>query len=78
MSFSAGIDVGGTFTDGFFTLGNRAVRTKVLTTYHDLSECFIRCLETGAELLGTDLAVCLSQATAMSSGRSCAPPCSRR
>jgi|HubBroStandDraft_2_1064218.scaffolds.fasta_scaffold06224_4 N-methylhydantoinase A len=65
MSFSAGIDVGGTFTDGFFTLGNRAVRTKVLTTYHDLSECFIRCLETGAELLGTDLAACLSQATAI-------------
>jgi N-methylhydantoinase A/acetophenone carboxylase len=65
MSFSAGIDVGGTFTDGFFTLGDRAVRTKVLTTYHDLSECFIRCLEAGAELLGTDLAACLSQATAI-------------
>jgi N-methylhydantoinase A/oxoprolinase/acetone carboxylase beta subunit len=65
MPFSAGIDIGGTFTDGFFTLGNRAVRTKVLTTYHDLSECFIRCLEAGAELLGADLAACLSQATAI-------------
>jgi N-methylhydantoinase A len=65
MSFSAGIDIGGTFTDGFFTLGNRAVRTKVLTTYHDLSECFIRCLDAGADLLGTDLAACLSQATAI-------------
>jgi N-methylhydantoinase A len=62
MAFNVGIDIGGTFTDGFFTLGDRAVRTKVLTTHHDLSECFIQCVAAGAELLHTDLTRCLSQA----------------
>jgi N-methylhydantoinase A len=65
VAFNAGIDIGGTFTDGFFTLGDRAVRTKVLTTHHDLSECFIQCLAAGADLLHADLPRCLTQATAI-------------
>lgn len=53
--YTADFDIGGTFTDGFFTRG-REIRTgKVLTTYHDLTECFINCLREGAEGFGVPL-----------------------
>ncbi len=49
-----GIDTGGTFTDGFFTDGARVEKIKVDTTPHDLSVCFLNCLEEGAKVLGFD------------------------
>jgi N-methylhydantoinase A len=48
VRYTADIDVGGTFTDGFFTDGTTAHRAKVLTTPHDLTECFLGCLTRGA------------------------------
>jgi N-methylhydantoinase A len=49
MSFSIDIDTGGTFTDGFFLSGGRAASVKVPTTPHDLTECFLKCIEAGAK-----------------------------
>lgn len=46
--YTADIDVGGTFTDGFFSDGITAHTAKVLTTPHDLTECFLGCLSRGA------------------------------
>jgi len=43
VRYTADIDVGGTFTDGFFTDGTLAHQAKVLTTPHDLTECFLGC-----------------------------------
>lgn len=51
-SVTVDMDVGGTFTDGFFTLGDRSLGVKVDTTPHDLTSCFWSCLEAGAEQLG--------------------------
>lgn len=48
MSFSIDIDTGGTFTDGFFLSGGRSAAVKVPTTPHDLTECFLKCIEAGA------------------------------
>ncbi len=48
VRYTADIDVGGTFTDGFFTDGTLAHQAKVLTTPHDLTECFLGCLTRGA------------------------------
>ena len=47
-----GIDTGGTFTDGFFTDGERIVQAKVDTTPHDLTVCFSDCLKEGVRALG--------------------------
>ncbi|MFX0197990.1 MAG: hydantoinase/oxoprolinase family protein [Candidatus Hodarchaeota archaeon] len=47
-----GIDTGGTFTDGFFTDGERIMQAKVDTTPHDLTVCFFDCLKEGAKALG--------------------------
>jgi N-methylhydantoinase A/acetophenone carboxylase len=52
MKFTIDIDNGGTFTDGFFTTGGRIERVKVDTTPHDLSVCFIKCIEEGARKFG--------------------------
>lgn len=46
------IDVGGTFTDGFFGRGGETHGVKVDTTPHDLTVCFWACLEEGAGRLG--------------------------
>lgn len=46
------IDTGGTFTDGYFTRGDRSERVKVDTTPHDLTECLGHCLKRGAAELG--------------------------
>ena len=48
MSFSIDIDTGGTFTDGFFLSGDQSASVKVPTTPHDLTECFLKCIEAGA------------------------------
>ena len=47
--YTIDIDIGGTFTDGFFTDGKVAHTTKVPTTGYDLPECVLGCLELGAE-----------------------------
>ncbi|MGA2315865.1 MAG: hydantoinase/oxoprolinase family protein [Thermodesulfobacteriota bacterium] len=47
-----GIDTGGTFTDGFLSDGTRIERIKVDTTPHDLTVCFMNCLEEGARAFG--------------------------
>ncbi|MCF8042574.1 MAG: hydantoinase/oxoprolinase family protein [Desulfarculaceae bacterium] len=49
MSFSIDIDTGGTFTDGFFLSGDQSASVKVPTTPHDLTECFLKCIEAGAD-----------------------------
>lgn len=51
MGATIDIDTGGTFTDGYVTLGSRTVRVKVETTPHDFTECFLRCLEEAAAQL---------------------------
>jgi N-methylhydantoinase A/acetophenone carboxylase len=55
VGFNIGIDTGGTFTDGFFFHGQEQVSIKVETTPHDLTECFIHCLQQGAEAFGLSL-----------------------
>ncbi len=52
MGYTIDIDTGGTFTDGFFVLGNRVASVKVPTTPHDLTVCFLHCIEAGAEQFG--------------------------
>ncbi|MFC1847854.1 hydantoinase/oxoprolinase family protein [Chloroflexota bacterium] len=49
MEFTIDIDTGGSFTDGFFTSGNGAEQVKVDTTPHDLTVCFLSCIEEGAK-----------------------------
>jgi N-methylhydantoinase A len=53
--YTADIDIGGTFTDGFFTRTGDSRRSKVLTTPHDLTECFLSCLREGAGAFGVGL-----------------------
>ena len=48
MTYSVGIDMGGTFTDGFFSDGERAVAAKVPTTHFDLTRSVMSCLAEGA------------------------------
>jgi N-methylhydantoinase A len=52
MKFTIDIDNGGTFTDGFFTGDGRIEWVKVDTTPHDLTVCFLKCIEEGAAKLG--------------------------
>ena len=52
MPYTIDIDTGGTFTDGFFVLGDRAASVKVPTTPHDLTVSFLNCIEAGAARFG--------------------------
>jgi len=52
MRFTIDIDNGGTFTDGFFTGDGRIEWVKVDTTPHDLTVCFLKCIEEGAAKYG--------------------------
>lgn len=52
MKFTIDIDNGGTFTDGFFTGDGRIEWVKVDTTPHDLTVCFLKCIEEGAAKFG--------------------------
>ncbi len=56
MGYTIDIDTGGTFTDGFFVRGDRVETVKVPTTPHDLTVCFLKCVEAGAERFGADAA----------------------
>jgi len=55
MKFTIDIDNGGTFTDGFFTGDRRIEWVKVDTTPHDLTVCFLKCIEEGAAKFGLTL-----------------------
>jgi N-methylhydantoinase A len=52
MKFTIDIDNGGTFTDGFFTRDGHIEWVKVDTTPHDLTVCFLKCIEEGAAKFG--------------------------
>lgn len=52
MGFSIDIDTGGTFTDGFIRGDGRIELVKVPTTPHDLTLCFMECIEEAARKLG--------------------------
>ena len=52
MSFTANIDTGGTFTDGYLTDGERYWLAKVETTPHDFTVGFLACLSEGAKRMG--------------------------
>jgi N-methylhydantoinase A/acetophenone carboxylase len=52
MAFTIDIDIGGTFTDGFITCGDRVEKVKVETTPHDLTVCFKNCITEGARKYG--------------------------
>ncbi|MCK5771180.1 hydantoinase/oxoprolinase family protein [Algiphilus sp.] len=51
MGLLVSIDNGGTLTDVCATDGARTVHAKTLTTPHDLTECFVKCLESLSEKL---------------------------
>ena len=53
--YSIDIDVGGTFTDGFFSDGKAVKTAKVLTTPHDVTEGFIDCVRYGSTLFDVPL-----------------------
>ncbi len=55
MKFTISIDTGGTFTDGFITRGEEFQKVKVDTTPHDLTVCFAKCIEEGADKFGVDV-----------------------
>ena len=55
VMYSAGIDMGGTFTDGYFSDGRRAVVVKVPTTHFDPTRSVMACLGSGAARLGFTL-----------------------
>jgi len=48
MEFNMDIDTGGTFTDGFVRGNGRTELIKVDTTPHDLTVCFMECIEEAA------------------------------
>lgn len=52
MGFSMDIDTGGTFTEGFVRGNGRTELIKVDTTHHDLTICFMECIEEAARRFG--------------------------
>ena len=52
MGYTIDIDTGGTFTDGFFVFDDRVETVKVPTTPHDLTVCFMECINAGAARFG--------------------------
>ena len=55
MTYSVGIDMGGTFTDGVFSNGELAVSVKVPTTHFDLTRSVMACLAGGATAFDASL-----------------------
>lgn len=55
MIWSVGMDMGGTFTDGYFTDGRRAAMAKVPTSHFDLTRSVMACLGEGARRFDLDL-----------------------
>jgi len=56
VGYTIDIDTGGTFTDGFFTHGEEFRTVKTFTTAHDLTVCFLACIEEGARAFGVPVA----------------------
>lgn len=52
MEFSMDIDTGGTFTEGFVRGDGRVELIKVDTTHHDLTVCFMECIQEAARRFG--------------------------
>ena len=52
MGYTIDIDTGGTFTDGFIGFDDRVETVKVPTTPHDLTVCFLECINAGAARFG--------------------------
>ena len=61
--YTIDLDVGGTFTDGFFSDGQTYRTAKVPTTAHDVPACVLDCVAAGAAALGTDTAGLLREAS---------------
>lgn len=61
--YTIDLDVGGTFTDGFFSDGQRYRTAKVPTTAHDVPECVLECVAAGAAAFGTDTTGLLREAS---------------
>ena len=55
MTYSVGIDMGGTFTDGYFSDGELAAAVKVPTTHFDLTRSVMACLAEGAAAFDVSL-----------------------
>ncbi len=56
MGYSIDIDTGGTFTDGFVHGNGKIELVKVPTTPHDLTLCFMECIQEAAKKLGYESA----------------------
>lgn len=56
MGYSIDIDTGGTFTDGFVRGDGKIELVKTPTTPHDLTLCFMACIEEAAKKLGYESA----------------------
>ena len=54
MTWAVGMDMGGTFTDGYFTDGRRAAMAKVPTSHFDLTRSVMACLGEGARRFDLD------------------------
>ena len=54
MGYYMDIDTGGTFTDGFIRGDGRRELVKVDTTPHDLTLCFMECIEEAARKFGLE------------------------
>jgi len=59
------LDTGGTFTDGYVSGAGGAIRSKVDTTPHDLTEGILKCLDEAAAELGIDRARLVRRADAI-------------
>ncbi|MBO6906611.1 MAG: hydantoinase/oxoprolinase family protein, partial [Parvibaculum sp.] len=55
MGLLVSIDNGGTLTDVCATDGASTVHAKTLTTPHDLTECFVKCLEALSEKIDGEI-----------------------
>ena len=61
--YTIDLDVGGTFTDGFFSDGRTYRTAKAPTTAHDVPACVLECVAAGAAAFGTDAAGLLREAS---------------
>lgn len=61
--YTIDLDVGGTFTDGFFSDGQTYRTAKVPTTAYDVPACVLECVAAGAAAFGTDTAGLLRDAS---------------
>ncbi len=63
--YSIDIDVGGTFTDGFFSTADQYQTAKTFTTPYDLTECVMACVAEGARSFDVSLQQFMQSASTM-------------